>query len=283
MPRSLKVNCFHHFSIERTKGFSMVTSIQSLCYKLALLAALVGAAMFANGQQSPAGFTAIQMDGLTFRLVSGQSKRIEKDGKILAVIQGGNLLFMPYANLDSEGQKHLQAEFDKFMASHSPAPSGAAASGAATPTASAPAAAADNVKWDGGEPTVHLADGWTVAFSGGNGSKIHAVSPVGYVVEMHYSGAARDATSAAKGAAKTVASLGTDSSFLAGAWSGTSQGGKNFTQDSGIQGVKMHTPILVVQAAGEVLKAQPAIAENGSGHQYSFIGTQNMVRLSKRD
>jgi hypothetical protein len=257
----------------------MAIQLDHACRKIILLAVIATVSILAVGQT---GFTAVQSDDLTFKLLSGQARMVEKDGKLLATIQGGNLLFMPAANLDADAKAHVQVEFEKFIASHPEAKTSHAAGPPQGAAAVASPGSADNVKWNSGDPTVHLTDGWVIEFSGGNGSNIHVTDPHGYVVSMHFKPGARGVGEAIKGAGTSIATMGTDASFEGGAWVGTSQGGKNFSQDEGLMGVKTHTPILVVQAAGEVLKAQQVVVANGAGHQYTFVGASNMDRLSKR-
>jgi hypothetical protein len=245
------------------------------CYLAALLFLLLTASLFA---QTPT-ITTVQMDGFEFTLSNNHPLIIKKDGKPLALVNNRTLHFIASANVDAAGQKNLQDELDKFFINHpaSYADSATVSSG----TTASPSATGDTVKWISGDPTVRLADGWVIEFSGGNGSKIHATDPHGYFVSMHFKPGAHGVGSAVKGAATSIATLGTDASFEGGAWEGESQGGKNFTQDQGLMGVKTHTPILVVQAASEVLKAQQVVLAS-SAHQYSFVGTSNMDRLSKR-
>jgi hypothetical protein len=223
--------------------------------------------------QAQVGISDVKWDSYVFRMVNGSPRQVLQDGKLIGIFRGNQIILLSGADATA-----VQKSFDDLIAART---RGDTPGGPGTPT---PPAASDKVTWSNGEPQVQLADGWQVAFLGGNGSRIDARLPSGEKVHLQFTEAAKGPAGVAKGLGVFVASVGQKTSSLeGGAWAASvAQGGPGqfYNQNNGTRNYKNVIPPWAQQAAAAALRAERLVGANTDGPKYAFTGTGKLAEVS---
>ncbi|MDP9128440.1 MAG: hypothetical protein M3N08_09310 [Pseudomonadota bacterium] len=248
-----------------------------------------------TGQTAPvsSGVADVKWDGNTIRTANGipmmiyaGTDKVTPTTPPMAVVAGGRVMGMKPGVDVAKLQKSLDDYSQMQARSGGSTPQTVATlsqpgSGGSASIVPPSAGGVDQVSWANGEPRVHLSDGWDVAFSGGNGSKVELTVPGGSRINMEFTEAAHGAGGIAKSLGTFVGSVGQNTAALeGGAWRIQAPGGKGYNQNNGTRNYTTRAPAYAAEAAAEVLKAHQVILASPGGHQYNLTGADKLQQMA---